>query len=127
MFWGNPHRLLNFGRVNDHVGFARALAGPQDANPAAHELHHVFVAGDDVNVDVAARRLAGERADHVIGLIPGNFDNGQAHGFAQAPNKRNLNKKLIGHGLALSFIVGKKLVAESWAGGVKDYGYIIRL
>ena len=55
----DAHDFFDFGGIEDDIGLAGALAGPQDANAAADQLHHVFVAGDDVDVDVAARRTAG--------------------------------------------------------------------
>ncbi len=87
-------------------GFAGALAGAQDADAAADQLHHVFVAGDDVDVDVAAAGLLGQRADDVVGFVARNFDDGQAHGFAEAAHKGKLNGKIVGHGRALGFVFG---------------------
>src|SRR6202007_485787 len=56
-----------------------------------------------------------------------NVDDGQAHGFAEAAHKGNLNEKIVGHGRALGFVLGEKLVAEGGAGGVENDGHKIGL
>ncbi len=118
----DAHDFFDLGGVEYDIGLGGALAGTQDANTAADQLHHVFVAGDDVDVDVAAAGLLGERADDVVGFVAGNLDDGQAHGFAEAAHKGNLNEKIVGHGRPLGFVLGEKLVAEGGAGGIENDG-----
>ena len=90
---GTPISFFYFGGVDDQIGLVRAAAGAQHADAAADELHHVFVAGDDVDVEVALGGLARQRADHVVGFVARDFDGGQAHGFAEAANKGKLDRR----------------------------------
>ena len=71
--------------------------------------------------------LARERADHVVGFVAGIFEDRQAHGFAIAADEGKLQRKILGHGRALRFVVGEKLVAKSGRGDVEDHGEVIGL
>ena len=55
-FRRHAHQLFYFGGVHDEIAFVRAAAGAQHEDASADELHHVFVAGDDVDVQVTLRR-----------------------------------------------------------------------
>ena len=72
------------------------------------------------------RGLARERADHVVRFVAGIFEDGQTHGFAIAAHERNLHGEIVGHGRALRFVRGEKLVAKSGRGDVEHDGDVIR-
>ena len=93
-----------------------ALVGFSTEHVRGDELQHVLVAGDDEDVEILLGGLARQSADHVVGFVAGIFQDGQAHGFAIAAHEGNLDGEIVGHGRALGFVSGEKLVAESGRG-----------
>ncbi len=92
-FRRHAHQFFYFCGVDDEIAFVRAAAGAQDEDASADELHHVLVAGDDVDVQVTRGGLARQRADYVIGFVAVDFDGGQAHGFAEAAHEGKLDRQ----------------------------------
>ena len=126
-FRRHAHQLFHFGGIHHQVALRGALSGAKHANASADELHHVFIAGDDVNIEIAFCGLARKAPDHVIGLVARAFDHGQAHGVTQAPHQRNLHGKIVGHGRTVGLVFGEKLVAERRTRRIEHHGYVIGL
>jgi len=53
----------------------------ENLNVVVDELHHVLVAGDDIDAIGRGCGFAGESADHVVGFEAGEFENRDAIGF----------------------------------------------
>ena len=119
----HSHQLFHFLRVDQQVALGRV----QHLHAPAHQLHQVLVAGDDVNIEIFFLGLLGERPDHVVGLIPGVLDHRQPHCLAIAPDKRQLQREFIGHGLPLRLVFSKKFVAKSRRRDVEHHSYVVRL
>ena len=73
-------------------------------NFVVDQLHHVFVAGDDVDGMRSIRGFAGERADQVVGLEAGEFENRDAIGLERAADVRKLLRQVLWHGGAVGFV-----------------------
>jgi hypothetical protein len=74
--------------------------GVQHERVLVDQLHHVLVDGDDEGMDPGLRGAAGERPDHVVGLLAGHLDRRDRHGPAQAPDVGELLDQIGRHPLA---------------------------
>ena len=70
--------------------------------------------------------LLRERADHVVRLKSGKFENRQPHGFAHPPHVGQLHGEVVGHRRALRLVLVKQLVAKGRLLGVEHHGEIVR-
>ncbi len=89
------------------------------------ELRHVLVAGRDHRLLAGGRRLACERADHVVGLDA--LDAQQRHaqrldGFEQ---RRDLRAQVVRHRRAVRLVLGEQVVAEGLARRVEHHGHAL--
>ena len=93
--------------------------GVNEGDAFAHQLRHVFIAGG--NHHIPARFFAGfgQRADHIIGLYIGHHQHRPAHQPHQFRQHLGLRAQIIRHGRARGFVVGKHIVAEIFAFGIK--------
>src|SRR6202051_3200886 len=96
----NAENFFDVGGVADQIVFGRV----QDLHVVVDELHHVFIAGDNVDAIIRGGGFAGEGSDHVIGLEAGEFEDGDAVGFEGAADVGNLLRKILGHGGAVGFV-----------------------
>jgi len=67
------------------------------------------------------------RSNHIVSFITFDFEHRQAHGFAQPANEWQLHAHFIRHGLALRFVLLKKLVAKSRSGRIKHNSDVFRM
>ena len=88
----------------------------------ADELEEVLVSGDDRDLEPRGRRLLGQRADHIVRLVPLGCEDRHAERFACVVNERDLLRQILGHRPAVRFVVGGEVVAERAAGQVEGGG-----
>ncbi len=119
---GNTHDLLDFLFVDEEIVFRRV----QDLHAPADQLQQVLVAGDDQDIEILLGGLARQRANDVVGLVPRNFQDGQAHGLAVAADVGQLHAEVFRHGRALRLVGGEELVAKRGRGGVEHDSDVIR-
>ena len=87
----------------------------QHAHVVIDQLEAIGVAGEDQRFNIRRRRLAGEGADHIIGLKTCRNIDRQIERRNQRLDAGQLRVKLLGRGGAASLIVGIKVIAESTA------------
>ena len=71
--------------------------------------------------------MRGQRADHVVGLETGKFEDGKPHRFAHSPHIGQLHSEVVRHGRALRLVLVEQLVTEGRFLSVKHDGEIIGL
>src|SRR6202166_2374398 len=139
----DTENFFDLGGVADEIVFGRI----QDLIVVINELHHVFVAADDVDGVVYGGGFSGQGADYVVGLEAREFENRNAVGFECAANVGNLLREVLWHCGAVGFVslvfdFGKGLgldveladfgdgfglrIAEGLGGDVEDCGEIVR-
>ncbi len=91
------------------------------------ELQHVFVAGDDVGLQFFLRRRGATWCRSRRRLRSPGIQGWGGPGFAEAADEGDLDGEIVGHGRALSFVVGEKFVAEGGSGDVEDDAEVIGL
>jgi hypothetical protein len=97
------------------------------AHAGLDELGQILVAGRNHHLPAGRDGLAGERADHVVGLDTVFHQQRPAfglHGFVQ---RLDLGAQVVGHRRALGLVVGKPVVAEGLALGIEYAGAVFRL
>ncbi len=99
-FRRDSKNFLHLGGVADQVVLGRI----QDLNVFIDELHHVFVAGDNVDGVLRGRGFPGEGADDVVSLKAGKFEDGDTVGFEGAADVGNLLGEILGHGRTVRFV-----------------------
>ena len=90
---------------------AGAVVGKLDADVVVHKLQDVLVSGDDEHGHALLRRLPGDGADHVVGLVAFTLQNGHVERLHDLADALNLDIQLVGHLFARAFVVGIQLVA----------------
>ena len=75
--------------------------GIDPAHARAHQLGEVLVAGRDHHLPARLRGLAGERADHVVGLDTVHHQQRPALGLDRLVQRRDLRAQVIGHRRAM--------------------------
>ena len=123
----DAENLLDPRFVHDGVALAATRAGAQDMDAVADELQHVLVVGDEQDIEVFLRGLPGQYADDVVGFVAVEFENGHAHGLAQAAHVGELDGEIVGHGRALGLVLFEELIAEGRGLGVEDDADVVRL
>ena len=99
-FRRHAQRLRHLCRIENQIVFLRI----QDLHLRRHQLHHVLVAGDDEDLVLPLRGLAGQRADHVVGLKTLGFQNRNAQRFKRTTDIGNLPAQVLGHGFAIGLV-----------------------
>ena len=92
--------FLNLGGIANQIIFGRV----QDLNFVVDQLHHVFVARDDVDGVRSLCGFAGEGADQIVGFEAGEFENGDAIRFERAPDIGKLLRQILRHGRTIGFV-----------------------
>ena len=67
-------------------------------------MHHVLIAGNDIDGVRRFGGFAGEGADHVISLEACQLENRNAVGFERAANVRELLRQILRHGGAVGLV-----------------------
>ena len=117
--------LVDPGRVvDDRVLDARA--GRHQPGPVGHELEHVEVAGDDRRVEPARLGLDGQRADDVVGLVPGQLVDRDPERLDDLADLRELVAQVVRHPLPGRLVLGEPLVAEGGPGQVEGHRDVVR-
>ena len=88
------------------------------------QLRHVLVACADEHGQLLLGRLAGERADHVVGLDPFDHQEGEAHRLDHLVNGGDLAAQIVRHAGAGRLVLGVDVVTEGLALGVEHHGHM---
>ena len=91
-----------------------------------HELIEVLVAGDDHGLEALLRRLPGERADHVVGFIALEFDDGVVEALHDLPDPPEAVPQVVRHLLPGRLVLGVDLITERVT-GIEDDREVVRL
>src|SRR5581483_11851091 len=81
------------GGIADQV----VLCGIEHADVVAHELQHVFVAGDDIYGIASADSLVRQRTDYVVSFESGLLQNGNSVGIERSPDVWQLLREIVRH------------------------------
>ena len=92
-----------------------------DAAAVADQLPVILVGGDHVNFVTRLRSLDRKGADHVVGLIAGHLQHGDAHGLDDPFDIGHRIEDVFGRGRAVGFVFGVNLPPERAARGVESH------
>ena len=101
--------------------------GVDPAHALVDQLGEIFVAGGNHHVHTGSAGLAGERADHIVGLDALDHQQRPAARLHGRVQRGNLHREVFGHGRAMRFVIGKPVVAKGLALGVENAGAVLRL
>ena len=98
------------------------LGGIEHFDVVVHQLQHVLVAGNDHHVHACRFGAACQSADDIVGFEARKLENGNPHGFENAPHERNLVEQ-IGRGLdAIGLVFGELLHAMRGFAALENRG-----
>ena len=86
------------------------------------ELPVILVGRHHIDVELLLRSLRGDGADHVVGLVARDLEQGDVPGLDEAADVGYGCVDVLRRLLALGFVFGKGLVAEGGPGGVESDG-----
>ena len=86
-----------------------AAAGVQQADVGADELVEVLVAADDDSLQPLVHRLRRQRADHVVGLVALQLQDGDVERLHQLADAGKGERQLVGHLFARGLVLGVHL------------------
>ena len=120
-----------FGRQAELFDHPRAIQiiivhGVDQMDALVDDLREVLVAGRDDGLDVPLAGLARQGRDHIIGLDAIDAEQRDAQRADNLVQRPDLAGQLIRHGRPVGLVVGKQIIAEGAALGVKDHREIIR-
>ena len=127
LFRRHSQNLFDLLFIHDDVALEAAGAGAQRSHVFSDKLHHVFVVGHDQHFQIVLSCLHRHRSNHVVRFVTLDFEDRQAHRFAQPANKGKLHAHFVRHGLPLRLVFLEKFVAECRSGRVKHNSDIVRL
>ena len=109
------------------LGLGDPARGAHHPHPLADQLVGVAVAGDDHHRDPLLARLAGQRGDHVVGLVALDLDVGVAEGLDQRHQVRPLLAQQVGARFALGLVevVGDLAARHPRVPGDDDPGRVV--
>jgi len=90
----------------------------------AEQLQEVAVAGDDAHVHALRLGLRCDGADHVVGLVALQFQDGDVEGGDQVADAVNLEAQVVGHLVARALVVRVQIAAPGKA-LVEGHGQIV--
>ncbi|MNZ45821.1 hypothetical protein D3C78_634850 [compost metagenome] len=100
------------------------LHGVDQGDMVGDQLRHVLVTCADEHGQLFLGRLAGERADHVVGLDPFDHQEGEAHRLDHLVNGSDLAAQIVRHAGAGRLVLGVDVVTEGLALGVEHHGHM---
>ncbi len=96
----HAQNFLHLRRIADQVVLRRI----QNLHFVVDQLHHVFVAGNDIHRMRRLGRLARQSADHVVGLEAHHLQDRNAVRLERPPDIRNLLHQVFRHGRAVGLV-----------------------
>ena len=105
---------------------ALAIHGVHQQHIVVHQLRQIFVAARDHGFQTLLAPQHGQRAQHIIGFHIGYDQYRPAQQLYHLVDGRNLRAQIIGHGVAVGFVLGVECIAESAATGIKHHGAVLR-
>ncbi len=86
--------------------------GVVERDPGLDELHQVLVGGDQHHLVAGLGRAAGEGAQHVVRLVAGELQDGDAVGLQHPADQRDLALQVLRHRAAVRLVVLELVAAE---------------
>ncbi len=117
--------LLDFRDALDHeigLGFEEVV----ELDALAYELHQVLVASDQHDFATRGFGLAGQGADHIVGLETGALEDRDAVGPHHLADVIELRDEVLGHALAGGLVLFELLMAKSRSRRVEGHSHQIR-
>jgi hypothetical protein len=99
-----------------------AVHGVHQRDVLVHQLRQVLVAGGNHAIDAGIAGLAGQRADHVVGLDAGFHQQRPAGGADAFVQGFDLRHQIVRHRRTLRLVIRVPVVAEGLALGVEYHG-----
>ena len=93
----------------------------------ADQLAHIFIVGDDDDIEALRFGFLCQRADDVVSFIARLARDGHAQRFRDAQDVRKLHRQIVGHRAARRFVRLITFVAKGRFGRIKGDAEIIRL
>ena len=114
-------------RHAQNLGLVAAASRLVHKAPLGNELAVVLVGRDHVRRKSLDLGLFGQRADHVVGLPPRLAQNRDIKRLTEPEHIRQCLAQILGHGLALGFVLFVLVVPVRRLRRVKDNGDVRRL
>ena len=114
-------------RYAQHLGLVAAAPRLVHKTPLGNELAVVLVGRDHVRRKSLILGLLGQRADYIVGLPPRLAQNRDIKRLAEPEHVRQCLAQILGHGLALGFVLFVLVVPVRRLRRVKDDGDMRRL
>jgi len=130
---GETHDLHDLGRGDaEFLPYRRrvvdlVLHRVHEEDGIAHELHHILVPGDDIDLEVRAGISGGQGADDVVGLHPLLLQDGDGKAAHHLPDAGQLGDQVRRDLPARGLVTVIGLVAESRPLDVEGHGEVVRL
>ncbi len=106
----------------DSVAVEQRIAHRVDARDrSVDELGHVLVAGRDHHAQSSPCSTTGQCADHIVGFHAFHAQDGKSLGANDRKQGLDLRSQIVGHGLAVSLVLGKQIVSEGLARRVEHH------
>jgi hypothetical protein len=118
----DPEEVLDVGLAD--LGLFRRVP---DGRRRVDDLEEVLVGRDDDRADVPGRRARGQGRQDVVGFVLRVFGRGDAEGPEDVLEDGHLDGQVLGHRLALGFVIDEGLVADGRALDVEDDPGVLRL
>ena len=110
-----PEDLQDLGLVEEDV-----FRGVIDEGELVHELEEVLVGRDDHGRVAPGGGPAGQRPEDVVGFVSRLDEDRDAEGRDHFLELRDLDDQIVGHRLAVGFVVLEEVVPEIPARGIED-------
>ena len=101
------------------------MSGAAHSDTITDELCVVLVGCDHRDLESLRRGLLGERADHIVGLESGLFDDRDVVCCQDFLDDGHTQFDILGRSLSLRLILRVSLVSERWSSGIKGYGNVV--
>ena len=98
----DAENFFDFLGIANQIIFGRI----QHQDTIIHQLQHVLVAGNDVYPVRLFDGFAGQGSDYVVGLVSGEFEDGDAVGFQGTADVGQLLCQVAGHFRTVGFVSG---------------------
>ena len=107
------------GRTVHHLDTVALLL--VDAAAVVHQLPVILVGRDHVDLIPGRGALLGKGADHIVGLVPGDFEHRNAHGVEHPLHVGHRQQDVLGRLRAVGLVFGVDRAAERAAFGVERH------
>ena len=100
--------------------------GVEHFHAITHQLHQVFVGGDDGYVAASIARAARQGGDDVVGLKPFGFNASDIEGARRVAGQRELRAQVFRQVWAVGLVGGVDVIAKGFRRMIKDHSHMRR-